>query len=55
MDSFNKKPKKKQLSAADYLKANDSLNFFLQTRGHLKTGPTGVNVSDLLLALRRKT
>jgi len=35
-----------------YLAANDSYNFFAMTGDYLLTGPTGSNVSDLIIALR---
>ncbi len=43
--------KKKQLNPLDYLRNNDSYNFFLQTGGLIKTGPTGTNVMDIVIGL----
>lgn len=37
------------LEAGRYLEAHDSYSFFKRAGGHLKTGPTGTNVNDLLL------
>ncbi|MGE0493780.1 MAG: glycerate kinase [Vulcanimicrobiota bacterium] len=37
------------LEASLYLEAHDSYAFFERAGGHLKTGPTGTNVNDLLL------
>lgn len=41
----------KQLDATSYLNNNDSYNFFSQTNGLIKTGPTQTNVMDIMLAL----
>ncbi|MEW5805698.1 MAG: DUF4147 domain-containing protein [Patescibacteria group bacterium] len=41
--------KKLGLKIKEYLKDNDSYNFFKQIGDYLKTGPTGSNVSDLML------
>ena len=43
-----------QLNPEDYLKRCDAYAFFEQTRGLLKTGPTGTNVCDLRVGLVRK-
>ena len=43
--------KKKRLTAAAYLKRNDSYSFFEKVGGHIITGPTGTNVNDLYLLL----
>jgi len=43
---------KKKLSSEEYLKNNDSLNFFKKAGGHIVTGPTNRNVSDLFLIIR---
>jgi hydroxypyruvate reductase len=40
------------LSFDDYLKKNNSFNFFRKTGQFLLTGPTGTNVSDLIVALK---
>ncbi|MEE9200152.1 MAG: glycerate kinase, partial [Candidatus Brocadiales bacterium] len=40
-----------QLDAADYLDRNDSYNFFKKAGGHLITGPTRTNVTDIMMAL----
>ncbi len=43
---------RKKLDPAAFLAANDSFLFFKQAGGHLTTGQTGLNVSDLMIALR---
>ncbi len=43
---------RKKLDPAAYLSTNDSSAFFTKAGGQIKTGKTGMNVSDLLLALR---
>ncbi|MCQ4574245.1 MAG: glycerate kinase [Candidatus Brocadiales bacterium] len=43
--------KRFQLDAADYLDRNDSYNFFKKAGGHLITGPTRTNVTDIMMAL----
>ena len=40
------------LTAEDFLKNNDSYNFFAQTGDRIVTGDTGSNVSDLVLAIK---
>ncbi len=45
--------RKKRLTAAAYLKRNDSYRFFKNVGGHIVTGPTGTNVNDLYLVLVR--
>ncbi len=44
----------KGLIPAEYLAKNQSYDFFQQTRSYIRTGVTGVNVSDLLLSIRAK-
>lgn len=39
------------LDARDYLARNDSYTFFARVGGHIRTGPTGTNVADLIFAL----
>ncbi|TRZ98031.1 MAG: glycerate kinase [Nitrospiraceae bacterium] len=43
--------RKKRLTAAAYLKKNDSYRFFKKVGGHIVTGPTGTNVNDLYMLL----
>ena len=45
--------RKKRLTAAAYLKKNDSYRFFKKVGGHIVTGPTSTNVNDLYLVLVR--
>lgn len=40
--------------AAEYLENNDSYNFFNNTEGLLKTGPTGTNVMDVQIMIIEK-
>jgi hydroxypyruvate reductase len=40
------------LSVETFLSAHDSYGFFKQAGGQLRTGQTGSNVSDLILALQ---
>jgi len=47
-----KKTKDLNLSVEDYLTNNDSFTFFEQVGGHIFTGQTGSNVSDLMLILK---
>lgn len=42
---------KKKLKIQDFLKNNDSYNFFRHTGGLIKTGPTGTNLGDLMMLL----
>lgn len=39
----------KKLKIDDYLRRNDSYTFFKKTGGHIKTGPTGTNLGDLMM------
>ena len=48
------KAEKLSLSADDYLDRFDSYNFFQKTSDLIITGPTGANVSDLMILLRKK-
>jgi len=45
---------RKKLSVAEYLQNNDSFSFAKKTKSQIMTGKTGINVSDLMLALRKK-
>ncbi|MEK7524582.1 MAG: MOFRL family protein, partial [Patescibacteria group bacterium] len=45
------KAKKQHLSIKKFLDNNDSYHFFKKTGGHIKTGPTGTNLGDLVLLL----
>ncbi|MDW8351081.1 MAG: DUF4147 domain-containing protein [Anaerolineae bacterium] len=40
------------LDARDFLARNDSYTFFGRAGGHIRTGPTGTNVADVVLAVR---
>ncbi|MFH0891035.1 MAG: DUF4147 domain-containing protein [Candidatus Liptonbacteria bacterium] len=40
------------LNTSDYLTRNDSYNFFRATKDYLDTGPTGANLSDLMIAIK---
>lgn len=40
---------RKKLSITDFLRRNDSYNFFQRIDGHITTGPTGTNLGDVLL------
>lgn len=46
--------KKIGLDAKDYLERLDSYTFFEKAGGMIKTGPTGSNVSDLMILLNKK-
>lgn len=46
--------RKKKLDPAAFLADNDSSAFFKKAGGAIRTGHTGANVSDLMVALRRK-
>ncbi len=43
----------KKLSPKKYLDNNDSFPFFAELNDHIITGPTGSNVADFIIALRR--
>lgn len=47
------KAKKFDLNSKKYLDNNDSYNFFKKTNDLIFTGPTGTNVADLIVVLRR--
>lgn len=47
------KAKKLNLNADDYLARFDSYNFFQKTGDLIITGPTGANVSDLMILLTK--
>jgi len=46
------KAEEKGLDPKDYLKRHDSYNFFASLNEQVFTGPTGSNVSDLIIALK---
>lgn len=46
--------RKKKLDPTAFLADNDAYSFFKKAGGHVVTGVTGSNVSDLMIALRRK-
>ncbi|EKD33157.1 MAG: hypothetical protein ACD_76C00081G0003 [uncultured bacterium] len=46
--------KKKRIDPKRYLLQNNSFEFFKKAGGYIVTGPTGSNVSDLVLVLRSK-
>ncbi len=46
------KVKNLKLNIEDYLKENNSYEFFQKTGDFIKTGPTGINIADLILALK---
>ena len=46
-----KRAQVKHLSPSKYLHDNNSYNFFRETEGLIKIGPTGTNVMDLMVAL----
>ncbi|MDD5721256.1 MAG: DUF4147 domain-containing protein [Candidatus Pacebacteria bacterium] len=48
------KAEKLSLSIDDYLERFDSYNFFQKTGDMIITGPTGANVSDLMILLKKK-
>ncbi|MFZ2150155.1 MAG: DUF4147 domain-containing protein [Minisyncoccia bacterium] len=50
----NKKAESAGLNAEDYLDRFDSYNFFQKTGDMLNTGPTGANVSDLMILVTKK-
>ncbi|OGD63689.1 hypothetical protein A3A71_01590 [Candidatus Berkelbacteria bacterium RIFCSPLOWO2_01_FULL_50_28] len=43
---------KKKLNIENFLRSNNSFEFFAKTNSHLITGHTGSNISDLVLALK---
>lgn len=43
---------RKKMIPAAFLATNDAFAFFKKAGGHIRTGHTGLNVSDLMLALR---
>ncbi len=42
----------KNLDVKTFLNANNSYEYWKKTKRHIKTGPTGTNVSDVMLAVR---
>jgi glycerate-2-kinase len=49
-----RKTKELNLDVSDYLARFDSYNFFQKTGDMIMTGPTGANVSDLMILLTKK-
>ncbi|MEA2112766.1 MAG: DUF4147 domain-containing protein [Patescibacteria group bacterium] len=47
------KVKEEGIDIGEYLENNDSYNFFKKVGGQIKTGPTGINVADFYLILKR--
>jgi len=47
------KVREKNIEIDEYLKNNDSYNFFKQVGGQIETGLTGINVADFYLILRK--
>lgn len=47
------KVKSENIDVDEYLENNDSYNFFKQVGGQIETGPTGINVADFYLILRK--
>ncbi len=45
---------KNSLGAQKALKMNQSYDFFMKTRSYFRTGRTGINVSDLMISIRKK-
>jgi glycerate-2-kinase len=43
--------RRRGIDAAEYLRNNNSYSFFARVGGHIITGPTGTNVSDLQIVL----
>ena len=55
VDKINiKNAEKLRLDVDDYLERFDSYSFFSKAGGIIKTGPTGANVSDLMILLKKK-
>lgn len=46
------KTKKLNLDINFYLKNNDSFNFFKKTQDYIFTGPTHINIADIIIALK---
>jgi len=46
--------RRRKLDPVAFLNRNDSYPFFQKTNGHIMTGLTGINISDLMLAARAK-
>lgn len=53
-DQVKKVVQEKHLDPDLYLQQNNSLPFFQETESFIKTGMTGVNVSDLMLCLQKQ-
>lgn len=49
------KAQRKGISARKALQMNQAHDFLVQTQSYFRTGRTGINVSDLMLSLRKKT
>lgn len=47
------KMEKKKINPKEYLKNNDSYNFFKKMKTQIKTGRTGINVADFYLILKK--
>jgi len=47
------KVKEEGIDWEEYLNNNDSYNFFKKVGGQIKTGPTGINVADFYLILKK--
>ena len=45
---------KKNLNLESYLAENDSNSFFQEVKTQIITGPTGVNVNDIILLFTQK-
>jgi glycerate-2-kinase len=48
-----RKAEKLKLDPEKFRKNNNSFNFFLKTKDHIITGPTGINVSDIFLIYKK--
>ncbi len=46
------KTKKLNINPHIYLKNNDSFNFFKKTKDFILTGPTHINIADIIIALK---
>ncbi|MDP3997870.1 MAG: DUF4147 domain-containing protein [Candidatus Andersenbacteria bacterium] len=52
-DLVKQKAANLKLDPSTYLQNNDSLNFFQAVEAAIITGPTGINIADLMLAIRK--
>ncbi len=48
-----KEIKKEKVEVDEYLENNNSYNFFKKVGGQIKTGPTGINMADFYLVLKK--